>query len=138
MSDSEESWVVDQTEDEIEDQIVDVSPPPLSLSEAAERDSAYLITNGQLKTVQRCPRKWWLSWYRRLALRSENLLDVRATGTRIHRALQAYYVPDGETPTDPRDALERALVQDWTEMRRRAGERGLDEENLGSLRAEFD
>lgn len=117
--------------------LADVLPASLSLSQAAERDDAILVTNGQLRTFDRCRRRWWLSWYRRLAPADEDHLGVRATGTRVHRALEAYYVPDGETPVDPRDALERVLVEDWTALARRAAERAVDEGALAELSDRF-
>lgn len=97
----------------------------------------FTVTNSLVQTAKRCKRKWWLGWYRGLAPRYENLLDVRSTGTRIHRALQAWYVPEGETPTNPRDALERVLVEDWTRIKTAAEERGHDEFVLADLTDKF-
>lgn len=86
-------------------------------------EGARRVSNGEVQTWQRCRRKWWFGWYRRLTLAHEGLLDVRATGTRIHRALAAYYVPEGQVPVDPRDALERVLTEDWTRIREAAVQR---------------
>lgn len=83
--------------------------PPLPLG-------AYRMSNGKNQTWLRCRRKWWLAWFRRLAPRQENMFSPRAIGDRVHRALAMYYVPDGETPVDPRDALERVIVEDWTKL----------------------
>jgi hypothetical protein len=84
-------------------------------------EAPFLISNGQRASWERCKRKWWLSWYRELAPQVENLTGALATGDRIHRALAAWYVPDEETPQDPRDALERIIVEDWTKMLRSLG-----------------
>jgi hypothetical protein len=109
----------------------------LSLSDQAAQDGAFLVTNGQLRTYDRCKRKWWLAWYRRLALARESVLGVRSTGTRIHRALEAYYVPDGQTPTNPQDALERVIVEDWTTAHAQAVNLGWDESQLAELEKQF-
>lgn len=105
------------------------------LDESVVRE--FTVTNSQVQAAKRCRRKWWLAWYRGLAPRYENLLDVRSTGTRVHRALQAWYVPEGETPTNPRDALERVLVEDWTRIKAAAEERGHDEFVLADLTDKF-
>lgn len=104
-------------------------------ADADER--AFVVTNSLVQTVKRCKRKWWLGWYRGLAPRNENLLDVRATGNRVHKALQAWYVPDGETPVDPRDALERILTEDWTKIVTAAKARGHDEFVIADLTDKF-
>jgi hypothetical protein len=62
---------------------------------------------------------------------------VRSTGDRLHRALQRWYVPDGEPRVDPRDALERVVVEDWTRIAEVARERRLDESQLARLATEF-
>jgi len=75
------------------------------------------VSNSEVQAFKRCRRKWWLGWYRRLRPREfggVDLVSARASGNRVHRALAAYYVPDGEKREDPRDALERALLEDWT------------------------
>lgn len=76
----------------------------------------YRTTNSEYRTFKRCPRQWWLAYYRRLAPRVANYTSARATGDRVHRALQAAYVADRSARTDPRDALERVIVEDWTEI----------------------
>jgi hypothetical protein len=103
-----------------------------------DNPNVFNVSNSLVQTAKRCRRKWWLGWYRGLTPIHENLLDTRSTGTRVHRALQAWYVPDGETPTDPRDALERVLVEDWTKIKTAAEERGHDEFVIGDLAAKFE
>lgn len=100
-------------------------------------DGSYPVSNSELQTWKRCRRKWWLAWYRRLALRTETFVGVRSTGDRVHRALQRWYVADGEPRVDPRDALERVVVEDWTKVAQLARERRLDEGQLAQLATEF-
>jgi hypothetical protein len=134
------SYVAFDLTEDIEDETTAerlVTMEKLGLTEQAAQDGALLMTNGQLRTYDRCKRKWWLAWYRRLALARESVLGVRSTGTRIHRALEAYYVPDGQTPTSPQDALERVIVEDWTAVRAQADELGWDESQLAELEKKF-
>lgn len=103
----------------------------------SETDGVYRVSNSELQTFKRCRRKWWLAWYQRLMLQTEDFTSVRATGTRVHRALSYWYVPDGEKRVDPRDALERVIVNDWTKVARLAQERHTSDEQLGELAVEF-
>lgn len=103
----------------------------------SEADGVYRVSNSELQTFKRCRRKWWLAWYQRLMLQTEDFTSVRATGTRVHRALSYWYVPDGEKRVDPRDALERVIVDDWTKVARLAQERHTSDEQLGELAVEF-
>jgi hypothetical protein len=100
-------------------------------------DGSYPVSNSELQTWKRCRRKWWLAWYRKLALRTETFVGVRSVGDRIHRALERWYVAEGETRVDPRDALERVIVQDWTKIAELARERDVDDEQLAGLAREF-
>lgn len=103
----------------------------------SETDGVYRVSNSELQTFKRCKRKWWFAWYRRLMLQTEDFTGVRATGTRVHRALSYWYVPDGEKRVDPRDALERVIVDDWTKVAKLAQERRTSDEQLGELAVEF-
>lgn len=100
-------------------------------------DDRYGVSNSELQTWKRCRRKWWFSYYRRLALQTEVFVGARAVGDRIHRALAHWYVPDGTPRVDPRDALERVVVEDWTRIATAARERNIDDEQLSVLAAEF-
>lgn len=71
------------------------------------------FSNSEIQTFKRCRRKWYLGWYRRLRLRNQDPVGALATGNRVHRALEAWYVPEGDNPTDPRTALEAAIASDW-------------------------
>lgn len=77
-------------------------------------DTVRPISNSELQTYKRCRRKWWLKYHRQLKQRAVNPASALATGTRVHRALAGFYVPDGEARQDPRDVLERVIVEDWT------------------------
>jgi hypothetical protein len=103
----------------------------------APTEGVYRISNSELQTFKRCKRKWWLGWYRELTLKTESYTGVRSTGTRIHRALAAWYVPEGEQRVDPRDALERVIVEDWTSIQRLAIERNAPDERVTELATEF-
>jgi hypothetical protein len=128
--------VVDAEDDE--DDVVHVEPTdPWDEFDANGLLPIFEITNSNVQTFKRCRRKWWLTWYRGLARREEDMLGIRRTGSRIHQALQAYYVPENETPTDPRDALERALTEDWTLIKQAADARGHDEFVVADMEAKF-
>lgn len=97
----------------------------------------HAFSNSELQTWKTCRRKWWLAWYRAQQLQVQNFTDVRSTGTRVHRALEAWYVPDGQPRVDPRTALERVIVEDWTSISELANERNIGEEHLAALAVEF-
>lgn len=107
------------------------------LFDSAADPGVYRISNGELQSWKRCRRKWWLAWYRQLTSRTEDFTNVRSIGTRIHRALERWYVPDGHPRVDPRDALERVIVDDWTRVTRLAAERGYAEDQLSDLARKF-
>ena len=85
-----------------------------------------LHSNSELKTFKRCRRKWWLTWYRGLKPSVESPTGALAIGQRIHRALRELYVPAGQTPHDPREALELLITQDWTVVTQRYTHEGLE------------
>jgi hypothetical protein len=76
----------------------------------------YQITNSENRAWKRCHRKWWLEFYRKLGARAINFTSARATGDRVHRALAATYSGDNKIRVNPCDALERVIVEDWTEI----------------------
>jgi hypothetical protein len=139
---------VELSDDDPEDGLVDVLPAerptvvevPLvevSATTYAVPEGSYPVSNSELQTWKRCRRKWWLAWYRRLALRTETFVGVRAVGDRIHRALERWYVPEGTPRVDPRDALERVIVDDWTRVVELGRQRNVDDEQLTGLAKEF-
>jgi hypothetical protein len=141
---------VDLDGDDVDDALLSVGHPPVAhvtsapVADAVDvappvvvREGSYPVSNSELQTWKRCRRKWWLAWYRRLALRTETFVGVRSVGDRIHRALERWYVPDGTPRVDPRDALERVIVEDWTKIDRLARTRDVGEERLAELAREF-
>lgn len=134
--------------DDTEDTLVEVLPGvadaqlfryalPATPSYPPATEGVYRLSNSELQTFKRCKRKWWLGWYRELTLQTESYTGVRSTGTRVHRALAAWYVPDGEERVDPRDALERVIVEDWTSIQLLAAEREASPERQAELAGEF-
>ena len=85
----------------------------------------YKVSASKLRDWMRCRRMWWLTWVRQLTL-EEGLTDLRATGTRVHKALAGWYVPESEGPVDPRDGIEKAIADDWARLLERSG---VDEEH---------
>lgn len=114
----------------------DATEPAQPTSQLTD-DGRYAVSNSELQTWKRCRRKWWLAWYRKLAFQNETFVGARSVGDRVHRALQQWYVPEGEPRVDPRDALERVVVEDWTRIATHARERNVDEDRLSVLAAEF-
>jgi hypothetical protein len=72
-----------------------------------------LVSNSEIQTYKRCKRKWWLAFYRGLKPIQVSPTGPLQMGTRAHAALAAWYQPEGQPRTDPRDALERVLLDDW-------------------------
>lgn len=86
-----------------------------------------LVSNSELQTFKDCRRRWWLAYYRQLSPRIESPVGPRAVGTRLHRALKEWYVPAGQVPLDPQQALERLIISDWTlVVQSRGGEEFVD------------
>ncbi len=76
----------------------DVNSAP-SPSPATAPASPRILTQSELAAFDRCERKWWLGWYRKL--RRRDVFDrLPGIGTFVHAGLEAYY--DGRT----RDPLE--------------------------------
>jgi hypothetical protein len=98
----------------------------------------HTFSNSEFASWKQCRRKWWLAWYRKLSLKRDDRTSARAIGDRVHRALAAWYVPDGVQKVDPRDALERVIVEDWTAIATSAREANADEEMLAQLAVTFD
>lgn len=92
----------------------------------AENMSFRLVSNSEVRTFQRCPRKWWLTYYRNRALKIESPVGAAAVGNRVHRALRYHYAPSGTTPFDSREALEVLIIQDWTAVTKAYAEQGLE------------
>jgi hypothetical protein len=112
-------------------------PVPDEAHEEPHAAAGFPVSNSLLQDFKRCRRRWWLRWYRSLALQTENYVGIRSTGTRIHAALAAWYVPDGQVRVDPRAALERAVLEDWTKISTLAEQRLADQDQMDSLAHEF-
>lgn len=97
-----------------------------------------LFSNSEVATFKDCRRKWWLAYYRKLRSRYISPLGALAIGNRIHRALQAYYVPEGYIATDPREALETIIALDWEKVERSIIPNGTRGDDLSTLKAKFD
>ena len=83
------------------------------LIQRAERTYERYVSNSEIQTFKRCRRKWWLAWHRGLRAKSESPVGVRQIGNRLHRALQAHYVPGGPpSPQHLLDELERLVTLD--------------------------
>lgn len=96
-----------------------ISPTMMSTLDGFTR-----FANSELYTSKDCARRWWLTYYRGLRPIIESPTGARATGDRVHRALERWYVPDATQRTDPRDALERLIVGDWTALVRATAAEG--------------
>jgi hypothetical protein len=100
-------------------EVTGLTGPVISEDDSAllERDDVRLFSNSELQTFKRCRRKWWLGWHRGLRTQGpDSPVGPRAVGDRGHRALAQWYVPEGTPRTDPRDALERLIADDWTTL----------------------
>jgi hypothetical protein len=83
------------------------------------RTNARLVSNSEIGAWKRCPRKWWLAWYRSLHTQVERSTGVMAIGDRIHRALAEWLDParDGERP-DLVVILDRLITEDIAELKK--------------------
>ncbi len=63
-------------------------------------DGVFLVSNSEVQTFKQCKRKWMLSWYRGLGKAEQEVTGPLRTGGRIHEALEAFYVPDGQPQRD--------------------------------------
>ena len=88
-----------------------VSPTTLSIMDNVRR-----VSNSEVSTFKRCRRKWWLVYVRGLRSVYEPPFGARATGTRGHAALAAWYRPDGEERVNPRDALEIIIESERAQL----------------------
>jgi hypothetical protein len=91
-----------------------ISPTALSLLDGCTR-----VSNSEVQTFKRCRRKWWLAYVRGMQLFKDEPFGARATGTRLHAALAAWYRPDDEKQVDPRDALEIIIENERAQLEKR-------------------
>lgn len=69
------------------------------------------VSNSEIQTLKDCPRKWWLTYYRELALINVELTGARPLGTNIHTVLQGYY-QDGVDPVEGIKELYAAQIKE--------------------------
>lgn len=93
-------------------------------------DGQRLVSNSEIQAFKRCPRKWWLAWYRGLTPKREVLTGVRNIGTRGHAALAEYY---GPLRTNPIEAHQKIKADD----RARAVVLGYSELEISELEKDF-
>ena len=77
------------------------------------------LSNSELQTFKDCRRRWWLSYYRRLKPRSQDMTGALAFGTRIHAALDAHYahgVPLLKAHSDLVETDKSLLLQDFRDI----------------------
>ncbi len=66
--------------------------PETNPNKPREREEGpWKISNSEIQTFKDCKRKWYLSSYRGLALKTRSVVGPLALGTRVHAALEAYY-----------------------------------------------
>lgn len=80
-------------------------------------NGVWYIPNSSIQDFKECRRRWYLRWYRGLHPRGEMPITKRDSGTRVHKALQGWYVPPGYERTDPREGIERAISEDQQILR---------------------
>jgi hypothetical protein len=82
------------------------------VTHAGAEDGIRQISSSEVQSFKGCRRNWWLTWYRGLRRKTESPIGKKDSGTRYHKALQGWYVPEGMPRTDPREGLELAIMED--------------------------
>lgn len=109
----------DDDDDDLEPNWLPLDDPDDQSTESFPLDRP--LTNSEVATWQRCRRKWWLTFYRRLIYGQVDYFGARSIGNRVHRALEIFY-RDG---TDARAALEAAIEADWQAIVTQVNEHGV-------------
>lgn len=65
------------------------------------------ISNSEIQTFKNCRRQWWLTYYRGLKPKEEDLVGPLPLGTRVHNALEAHY-RDGANVVEAYTRLQNA------------------------------
>ena len=78
-------------------------------------DGVKYVTNSEIATWKRCPRKWWLAYYRRLGFPERDFGKPSGLGTRVHEALRILYAPPTEEQQSPSDEEVIAFVKNGIE-----------------------
>lgn len=83
-----------------------------------------IISNSEIRTADRCPRKWWLIYYRHLIPRRPDVAGPLPLGTGVHLALEHSYTT-GVNPADffaKERAFERLRLLEESARAAEAGE----------------
>lgn len=72
-----------------------------------------VVSNSSIQTFKDCRRKFWLSYYRRLKPKREKTSGPLALGSRVHRALELYYIEFLKDPSMDQEAVMMAI---WAEL----------------------
>lgn len=72
------------------------------------------ISNSEINTFLDCPRRWYFQYYLGLSKKSDGSEQVTALtyGTRIHKALEGWYIPDESLRVNPREAIRKIYAED--------------------------
>lgn len=68
-----------------------------------------------MKDWRRCRRKWWLGYYRGLQRQTVAFNRPLSIGSRVHRVLEAYYIPGLDRP-DPMEFFRAGVERDVEEF----------------------
>ena len=79
---------------------------------AGIRDGIRYISASEIAAWKFCLRHWYLRYFLGLRPKHELPLEKRDSGTRVHLALQGWYVPEGMPQVDPREGIETAIMAD--------------------------
>lgn len=77
------------------------------------------LSNSELQTFKDCRRRWWLTYYRRLKPKNQEMTGPLAMGSRIHAALDAHYAQGVPLLTAHSELIEQdkqLLLQDFRDV----------------------
>lgn len=103
--------ILDAPSESQEDSTFSPSPREMTAEDGIQR-----FSNSELTTFKTCRRRWWLAYERNLKPRSSSVFGAANTGLRVHRALQHYYVPDGQPKMNILDAHAYVIDEDWNKI----------------------
>lgn len=75
------------------------------------------ISSSEIAAFKWCLRHWYLRYYLGLRPKHEPPIEKRDSGTRVHLALQGWYVPEGMPRLDPREGIETGIMTDRMALR---------------------
>lgn len=73
-------------------------------------------TNSEMGTFKDCRRRWWLGTYRRLRLRATALTGAAPIGTRVHRAMEGWYQPEGVERVNPSVRIREVVAEERAQL----------------------